>query len=65
MNGVKITKTPEAVPRTGSFKVKWPGGEQYFYYDDEPSRRLRPEAMTQAEAKAAAQAFARQLTETG
>lgn len=32
---VRITKTPEAVPKTGSFKVEYPGGVEYFYYDDE------------------------------
>ena len=58
---VRITKTPEAVPKTGSFKVTWPGGVKYFYYDDEPSRRLRPEAMTSEQALEAARKFARSI----
>jgi hypothetical protein len=56
---VKITQTPEAVPKTGSYKVTYPGGEKFFHYDDEPSRRLRPDAMTQEQALEAAKAFAR------
>jgi hypothetical protein len=56
---VKISKTPEAVPKTGSYKVEHPGGVEYFYYDDEPSRRLRPETMTSEQALEAAKAFAR------
>jgi hypothetical protein len=42
---VRITKAKEAVKGAGSFKVTWPGGERFFYYDDEPSRRLRPEQV--------------------
>ena len=51
----------EAVPRCGSFEVRFSDGResQYFYWDDEPSRRLRPEQVDQATAKEAAQAFAR------
>lgn len=61
MDRVKISKTPEAVPKTGSYRVEFPGGEPvYFYYDDEPSRRLRPETMTSEKALEAARAFARQ-----
>lgn len=57
---IRISKTPEAVPRTGSYKVEHPDGIEYFYYDDEPSRRLRPEQMTSSQALAKAKEFARQ-----
>jgi hypothetical protein len=56
---VRITKTKEAVPGAGSFKVAYPGGVKYFYYEDEPSRRLRPEQVDQETAKKQAQEFAR------
>lgn len=56
---VRITKTKEAVPGTGSFAVHHDGEITYFYYEDVASRRLRPEQMTQEQAKAAAQEFAR------
>lgn len=60
MDRVKISKTPEAVSKTGSYKVEVPGREPtYFHYDDEPSRRLRPEVMTSEQALAKAMAFAR------
>jgi hypothetical protein len=60
MDRVKISKTPEAVANTGSYKVEVPGQEPtYFHYDDEPSRRLRPEVMTSEQALAKARAFAR------
>lgn len=61
MDRVKISKTPEVVPKTGSYKVEVPGQEPtWFYYDDEPSRRLRPETMTSEQALEAARTFARQ-----
>jgi len=56
---VKISKTHEAVPKTGSFKVEYAGGVKNFYYDDEASRRLRHDAMTSKQALEAARAFAR------
>lgn len=59
---VRISKTPEAVPKTGSYKVTYPGGERFFYYDDEPSRRLRPDAKTSEQALAEAQEFARSVS---
>lgn len=58
---VRITKTKEAVPGTGSFAVHYDGQVKYFYYEDVPGRRLRPEQMTQEQAKAAAQEFARSI----
>ncbi len=51
----------EAVPKTGSYEVWFDDGRasEYFYWDDVPGRRLRPEAMTGAEALEAARTFAR------
>lgn len=50
-----------AVPDTGSFEVRFPDGRDsvFFYWDDVASRRLRPEAMTSAQAKEKARALAR------
>jgi hypothetical protein len=47
----------EAVPLCGSFEVSFPDGRpsQYFYFEDIPARRLRP----QATARRAAQFLAR------
>lgn len=60
-DGVKISKTPEAVKGTGSFKVEHPGGVTYFYYDNEPSRRLRHDQVDEETAKKQAQEFARSV----
>jgi hypothetical protein len=50
----------EAIPDCGSFEVKIPGKDSvYFYWDDNAGRRLRPDAMTQEQAKKAAQELAR------
>ncbi len=51
----------EAVPKCESHEVCFPDGRpsRYFNWDDEPSRRLRPEQMTGEEAMEAAKAFAR------
>jgi hypothetical protein len=51
----------EAMPICGSFEVQFPDGRpsRYFYWDDEPSRRLRPEILTREEAREQARAFAR------
>jgi hypothetical protein len=50
----------EAIPDCGSFEVKILGEpSQYFYWDDNAGRRLRPDAMTQEQALEAAKAFAR------
>lgn len=61
---VRITRAKEAVKGTGSYKVTWPGGVERFYYDDEPSRRLRPEQMTSEQALEKAKAFAREKART-
>jgi hypothetical protein len=57
---VRIIKH-EIVPDTGSFEVRFSDGtpSRYFYWDDIPSRRLRPEQVDQETAKKQAQEFAR------
>ena len=51
MSRIRIIKH-EAVPRCGSYEVRFSDGRpsKYFYWDDEPSRRLRPELLTGEEA---------------
>jgi hypothetical protein len=49
----------EAVPGSGSFKVKIPGKpSQYFYWDDFSSRRLSPDMLDRATAMDRARAAA-------
>jgi len=38
----------EIIPKCGSFEVRFPDGRpsRYFYFDDLPSRRLRPDLVT-------------------
>lgn len=52
----------EAVLETGSYEVRYPDGRpsDFFYFEDNPGRRLRSEQMTRAEALEAAQTKARQ-----
>jgi hypothetical protein len=52
----------EAVLDTGSFEVAYPDGRpsDFFYFEDNPGRRLRSDVMTRPEAQRAAQAKARQ-----
>ncbi len=56
---IKLIKH-EAVPGCGSFEVRFPDGKpsKYFYWDDVPGRRMRPEQMTGEEALKQAKAFA-------
>ena len=58
---VTIHKTPEAVPKCGSYEVRYSDGRpsRFFYYDDEPSRRLRPEQVDSETALEHARTFAR------
>jgi len=51
----------EAVKDTGSYEVRFPDGREsvYFYFEDNKSRRLRPEQMDRKTALEAAQALAR------
>jgi hypothetical protein len=58
---VRIIKH-EAVPKCGSFEVQIPGKPSvYFYWEDIPGRRLRPEQVDQETAKRQAQEFARSV----
>jgi len=45
----------EAVPKCGSFEVRFPDGRpsRYFYWDDIAGRRLRPDLADSATAKQA------------
>lgn len=54
------------VSDTGSFEVRFSDGRQsaWFYWDDIPSRRLRPEQVDQETAKKQAQEFAREQART-
>ena len=56
-----------AVPDTGSFEVRFADGRpcRYFYFDDLPSRRLRPELLTREQALEQAKALARAEQERG
>jgi hypothetical protein len=60
---VRIIKH-EIVPDCGSFEVRFSDGRpsKYFYWDDIPNRRLRPEQVDQETAKKQAQEFARSVS---
>ena len=51
----------EVVPGCGSYEVRFPDGRpsKYFYFENLPSRRLRPDLVEQATAEQDAKAFAR------
>ena len=51
----------EAVPKTGSFEVRFADGRpsKFFYWDDVLGRWLRPDIRTSAEALEQAKAFVR------
>ena len=51
MTDVRLIKH-KAVPKCVSYEVRFPDGgpSRYFYWDDEASRRLRPDLLTGAEA---------------
>jgi hypothetical protein len=51
----------EAVPKTGSFEVRFPDGRPsvYFYFEDNPGRRVRPDQIDSTRALEAAKALAR------
>jgi hypothetical protein len=51
----------EAVPRSGSYEVRFPDGRpsKFFYWDDLPGRRLNPNTLDSATAEKAAKALAR------
>jgi hypothetical protein len=51
----------EPVPDCGSFEVRFPDSRpsQYFYWDDIPARRLRPDLFNRETALEKAKALAR------
>jgi hypothetical protein len=54
----------EIIPDCGSFEVVIPGKpSRYFYFEDNPGRRLRPEQVDRETAKRQAQEFAREEQE--
>jgi len=57
----------EGIPQCGSFEVRFPDGREsrYFYWDDIPGRRLRPEMLTQEDALAQAKGYAGAERERG
>jgi hypothetical protein len=60
MRSVRLIKH-EAIPQCGSFEVRYSDGRPspYFYWDDLPSRRLRPDLVTSDVALKQAKALAR------
>jgi len=60
MQSVRLIKH-EVVPDTGSFEVRFADGRQsrYFYFEDAPSRRLRSDMLTRAQALEQARTIAR------
>jgi hypothetical protein len=55
-NPIRIIKH-EAVPDCGSFEVRLPDRtRKFWYWDDIAGRRLRPDSLTQEQAKAFARA---------
>ena len=60
MTSVRLIKH-EVVLDTGSFEVRFADGRQsrYFYFEDAPSRRLRPDMLTRAQALEQARTVAR------
>ena len=51
----------EALPKCGSYEVRFQEGSEsrFFYWDDLPSRRVRPDIFTREQALELAKAFAR------
>jgi hypothetical protein len=60
MANVRIIKH-EAVPKCGSYEVRFDDGRTsvYFYFEDVPGRRLRPDLVTGDVALEQAKALAR------
>jgi hypothetical protein len=56
----------EAVPKCGSFEVRFSDGRpsQHFYFEGKSGRRLRPEQFTDQEALEQAKVFARTARDT-
>jgi hypothetical protein len=51
----------EPLPKTGSFEVRFPDGRpsKFFYWDDVPGRRMRPDQVDSEHALEAAKSLAR------
>jgi hypothetical protein len=64
MSSVRLIKH-EAVPKCGSFEVRFPDGRpsRYFYWDDLPSRRFRPDLVDSEQALEQSKAVARAARE--
>jgi hypothetical protein len=60
MSKVRLIKH-EVIPKCGSYEIRFPDGRpsRFVYWDDLPSRRLRPDAIDQAVALRVAKIFAR------
>ena len=60
MKRVRIIRH-EIVPDCGSYEVRFPDGRpsKYFYWDDVPSRRMRPLVVDSSTAEQLAKALAR------
>ena len=58
---IRIIKHEAMPPRGGSFEVKFFDGREskYFYWDDLPGRRMRPEILTGKAALEQARVLAR------
>ena len=54
-----ITHSPKTIPDTGSFEVRFPGGREFFYWDDDKSRGFVTGKPSSAEALEEAKLFAR------
>lgn len=63
-NRIRIIRH-EAVPDCGSFEVRFGDGRasKFFYWDDVPARRLRPEILTSVVALMQAKGFARAMSD--
>jgi hypothetical protein len=66
LTAIRIIKH-EAVPDCGSFEVRFADGRpsQYFYGDEIPARRMRPETLDRETALEKAQALARAAESRG
>jgi hypothetical protein len=60
MPSIRLIKH-EAIPKCGSFEIRFPYGRpsRFVYWDDMPSRRLRPDMVDRAVAERVAKIFAR------
>ena len=64
---IRIVKHELFRSKCGSFEVRFSDGREskFFYWDDLPSRRLRPEILTSEQALEQAKAFARAERDKG